>query len=88
MNIGVKKWSLCSLASLIVGCLFGYGLLWLWFFVSLIFFRSGDSGPSWVNTANDIVLYGGIVVGVIVAEVLFIIHGSKHREALDSKDNE
>jgi|WetSurSiteA1Bulk_404760.scaffolds.fasta_scaffold250774_1 hypothetical protein len=82
----LKKWSVYSLASVTIGCCFGYGLLWVWFFVSLAFFRSGDSGPSWINTANDVVLYGGIVVGVATTELLFIFHKGRRRDMEDDHD--
>jgi hypothetical protein len=79
MNENIKKWFFYSVISIVLGCFFGYGLVWLWFFVTLIFFRSGDSGPAWVNMVNNIVLYGGIIFGIIIAEILFVRYEGRHR---------
>jgi hypothetical protein len=82
MKRDFKKRVLYGLISISLGCLFGYGLLWMWFFISLIFFRSGDSGPAWINTANNIVLCSGIVFGIIGAEYFFT-----HYDKMKNKDN-
>ena len=79
MKQNLKKWVFYSMISIVLGCFLGYVLVWLWFFVSLIFFRSGDSGPAWVNTVNNIVLYGGIIFGITIVELLFIRYESRHQ---------
>ena len=77
MNRGILKWTLYSLASVILGVLFGHGLMYLWFFGGLIFFGYKDSGPAWANTVNNIALYGGIIIGTIAAGLPFIIYDRK-----------
>jgi hypothetical protein len=81
MYRGILKWTVYSLASVIAGVLFGFAMLVLWFIVTFIFLRNGvDSAPSWVNVVNDISLYGGIIVGIVMAELLFILYDRKSRK--------
>lgn len=67
----VNQWLLYSLLSVAVGFSLGFILAWLWFFISLIYFRYGDSAPSWVNIVTDSVFYGSILIGVVGGQLLF-----------------
>lgn len=74
MNI-IKQWFLYSFVSVVLGLVLGFVLAWLWFFISLIFFRHGDSAPSWVNTVTDAVFYGAVLIGIVGGQLLFAFRG-------------
>ena len=70
MNI-TKQWFIYSFVGVVLGLALGFVVAWLWFFISLVFFRHGDSAPSWVNTVNDFLFYGGVLVGIVGGQLLF-----------------
>lgn len=73
----MKRWSVYTLASIILGFILGYILLWGWFFFRLMVLGYGDSGPSWINTVNDIVFWGGLVIGIMGGQLLFVLKGKR-----------
>jgi len=75
----VKQWFIYTFVSVGLGFVLGLVLAYAWFFFCLIFFRYGDSGPSWVNTVNDMVFYGGLMIGIIGGQILFFL-----RDRVDS----
>ena len=68
----LKKWLIYFFVSLLAGLAIGYALLWAWFFFTLLILGYGDSGPSWINTVNDIVFWGGLVLSIIVGQIIFL----------------
>lgn len=73
----MKKWLTYTATSVVFGFILGYVLLWVWFFIGWVFLGYGDSGPSWIITVNDIVLYGGLVTGIVGGQLLFIFRKAK-----------
>jgi len=71
----IKQWFLYSFVSVVLGFVLGFALAWLWFFISLIFFRHGDSAPSWVNTVTDAFFYGAVLIGIVGGQLLFAFRG-------------
>lgn len=69
----MKQWLLYTCVSAGLGFVLGSILAYAWFFFSLIFFRYGDSGPSWVNIVNDVVFYGGLIIGISGGQLLFAL---------------
>ena len=67
----IKKWLGYTLLGFGMGFLIGFILIWLWSFFRILFLGYGDSGPAWINTINDIVFYGGIIIGVSGGQLLF-----------------
>jgi hypothetical protein len=45
--------------------------MFLWYLFRLIILGYGDSGPQWINTVNDIMLYGGSIAGFIGCQVIY-----------------
>jgi hypothetical protein len=68
----MKRWLVYTLAGIISGSILGYILLWGWFFFRLMVLGYGDSGPSWINTVNDIVFFAGLVIGITGSQLLFV----------------
>ncbi len=73
----VKRWFVYTLSGVILGFILGYLLLWGWFFFRLMVLGYGDSGPSWINTVNDIVFWAGLAIGIIGGQLLFALKGSR-----------
>ncbi|OGP50205.1 MAG: hypothetical protein A2Y79_07820 [Deltaproteobacteria bacterium RBG_13_43_22] len=67
----IKQWIGYTLISVGLGFLIGFVLIWSWSFFRILFLGYGDSGPAWINTINDIVFYGGMIVGVIGGQLIF-----------------
>ena len=64
-------WLSLTLAGLALGGVFGFILTWIWFFIGVFFFGFGDSGPAWVNTVNDAILFVGVIIGVVGGQLIF-----------------
>lgn len=75
-----KKWIICFTISCLLGGLLGYILLWIWFFFRWFFLGYGDSGPSWIITVNDSLFVGGLIIGILGGQILFIIDWKKKEE--------
>jgi len=67
----IRRWFIYTSISAIVGFILGYALLWVWFWFSLLILGYGDSGPSWVNTVNDVVFWGGLAISILGGQLLF-----------------
>ena len=73
----MKQWLKYTVTSVFLGFVLGYVLLWAWFLFSRIVLGYGDSGPSWLNIVNDVVLYGGVVSGIVAGQLFFIFRKDK-----------
>ena len=71
MDHKVAVWFALTLASFAAGAAFGYAFLLLWFIIRVFILGYGDSGPSWINTVNDTVLYIGVFLGVVGGQLLY-----------------
>jgi hypothetical protein len=65
-------WGIYTVVSVIISFLVGLLLMFLWYLFSLIILDYGDSGPQWINTVNDIMLYGGSIAGFIGCKVIYL----------------
>jgi hypothetical protein len=68
----IIKWFFYTILSGGIGFLLGFVLLWSWSILTLIFIRYSDSGPPWINTINDILFYGGIVIVIIGGQLIYL----------------
>jgi len=67
----IRRWFIYTFVSAIVGFILGYALLWVWFWFRVIILGYGDSGPSWVDTVNDVVFWGGLGISILGGQLLF-----------------
>lgn len=74
------RWVLYTLTGAVVGIVSGYVCGWLWFFFAMIFLGYGDSGPSWLNTIDHLLLFIGLGMGVAGGQVLFLIDMRRRQE--------
>jgi len=72
MNRKMAVWFAVTLASLAVGGVLGYVLALSWFIFRVFFLGYGDSGPSWIDTVSDALLFIGVLLSVVGGQVLFI----------------
>jgi hypothetical protein len=75
----LKKWFIFTLVSGVLGFVLGFTLLWVWSFFRMIFLGYGDSGPSWIIIVNDVIFYGGLLIGVAGGQLFFFL-----RDRVDS----
>jgi hypothetical protein len=78
MNRKMAVWFAVTLASFAVGAIIGYVLMLFWFVICVFFLGYGDSGPSWVNTVSDDVLFVGVILGVVGGQLAFFLKMGKH----------
>ena len=71
----MKKWLVWTIISIPIGIVLGFVMGFLWFFTGVIFLGYGDSGPSWINTVNYILFYGGLTAGILGGQILFFLRG-------------
>jgi hypothetical protein len=67
-----RQWAIYSIFGVMVGCVLGYSLGWIWFFFRLFFLGYGDSAPGWVNTVTNCILLASLVAGIAGGQVLFL----------------
>jgi hypothetical protein len=65
------KWAIYSVAWLIAGIAFSYGILLIWFLFTWIVLGYGDSGPDWINKVNNGILITGVLAGFILGQLWF-----------------
>ncbi len=73
----LQKWMLYFLTSAIIGGIVGFLLLCIWFLFSWIFLGYGDSGPSWINTVNEVFFWGAVCLAIIFGQILFVKNNRK-----------
>ena len=76
---GIAVWFAVTLASFAVGAAIGFVFALIWFIVCVLFLGYGDSGPSWVNTVSDAVLFVGVIFGVVGGQVILALDRNKRR---------
>ena len=78
-NHMIAVWFAVTLASFAVGAAIGFVFALIWFIVCVLFLGYGDSGPSWVNTVSDAVLFVGVIFGVVGGQVILALDRNKRR---------
>jgi hypothetical protein len=66
----LKKWLIYTTVGIFLGFLLGFVILWIWSLIRSIFQGYGDSGPSWIIIVNNLIIYGGILTGITIGQVL------------------
>jgi len=68
----IKRWAIYTIISVTAGVVLGYILLLIWSVFRTFALNYGDSGPSWVNSVNNLMLYSGILIGIIGGQYFFL----------------
>ena len=71
-KINLKDWLRFTAISIFIGIIGGYVLLWIWSLFSLFILGYGDSGPSWINQANNVAIISGFLFTVVICQIVFL----------------
>lgn len=66
------KWIIYTLAGILAGCAFAYGILLMWILFTWLILGYGDSGPSWIIQVNNIIIGMGLFGGFLLAQILYL----------------